>query len=364
PACIHCLAIRPILRDRAAEFFRSSEKGSPVTPRLDRDFLTFCGAIMKNNFWIPLMIAIMLLAWLPAIGLSQPPQHQAQPPLQATRFIAYTPRSFSVVRGNTTPATADGIRADLLLMKPWFDGIVTYSATNGLELVPRIARELGYREVLLGIWDPISSDEMEKAYVEIARTGGIVTGVIVGNEGMYAKRYHPQAVLDAQAKIRHRFPNLPVSTSEPFFLMVQEEHRAFFASQSFLAPNIHPIFEPWFQPERFREAAEMVLSVARKLQAVYPGKTVLIHETGMPSGPDQLGYSPEGQKSFWKQLHEMLHGIPGIRPVVFEAFDAPWKPGVMAETFPGNHSSESFWGFWDTRGVAKPVLHIYSPDTR
>ncbi|MEW6260277.1 MAG: hypothetical protein AB1547_10280, partial [Thermodesulfobacteriota bacterium] len=46
PASICCLAIRPILRDRAAEFFRSSEKGSPVTPRLDRDFLTFCERIM------------------------------------------------------------------------------------------------------------------------------------------------------------------------------------------------------------------------------------------------------------------------------------------------------------------------------
>ncbi|MEW6259947.1 MAG: hypothetical protein AB1547_08565, partial [Thermodesulfobacteriota bacterium] len=44
--CIPSLAIRPIVRDRAAEFFRSSEKGSPVTPRLDRDFLTFCGAII------------------------------------------------------------------------------------------------------------------------------------------------------------------------------------------------------------------------------------------------------------------------------------------------------------------------------
>ncbi|MEW6260761.1 MAG: hypothetical protein AB1547_12775, partial [Thermodesulfobacteriota bacterium] len=42
------LAIRPILRDRAAEFFRSIEKGSPVTPRLDRDFLTFCEAIRTD----------------------------------------------------------------------------------------------------------------------------------------------------------------------------------------------------------------------------------------------------------------------------------------------------------------------------
>ncbi|MEW6260872.1 MAG: hypothetical protein AB1547_13345, partial [Thermodesulfobacteriota bacterium] len=48
PASACCLAIRPILRDRAAEFFRSSEKGSPVTPRLDRDFLAFCGAIMDR----------------------------------------------------------------------------------------------------------------------------------------------------------------------------------------------------------------------------------------------------------------------------------------------------------------------------
>ncbi|MEW6261409.1 MAG: hypothetical protein AB1547_16055, partial [Thermodesulfobacteriota bacterium] len=45
PASVCCMAIRPILRDRAAEFFRSGEKGSPVTPRLYRDFLTFCGAI-------------------------------------------------------------------------------------------------------------------------------------------------------------------------------------------------------------------------------------------------------------------------------------------------------------------------------
>ncbi len=29
--------------------FRNSEKGSPVTPRLDRDFLTCCGAIINNN---------------------------------------------------------------------------------------------------------------------------------------------------------------------------------------------------------------------------------------------------------------------------------------------------------------------------
>ncbi len=315
--------------------------------------------IMKHRLF-DLRIAIILLM-LPSIGLSQ---QQQSPPLAASRFIAYTPRSFSVTRGNVTPATAEGIRADLLLMKPWFDGIVTYSTTNGVEQVPRIARELGYRAVLLGIWDPTSSDELQKAFVEIARTGGVVTGVIVGNEGLYAKRYHPNAVLDAQAEIRQQFPTLPVSTSEPFFLMVQEEHRAFFGSQSFLAPNIHPVFEPWFQPNLSREAAEMVVSVAQKLQFIYPGKTILIHETGMPSGPDRLGYCPESQLSFWKQLQENLHSLPGIRPVFFEAFDAPWKPGVMAETFPGNHSTESFWGFWDDRGIAKPVLHILSPEKR
>ncbi|MEW6260359.1 MAG: hypothetical protein AB1547_10695, partial [Thermodesulfobacteriota bacterium] len=46
---VYCLAIRPILRARAAEFFRSSEKGSPATPRLDRNALTFCGAIILDG---------------------------------------------------------------------------------------------------------------------------------------------------------------------------------------------------------------------------------------------------------------------------------------------------------------------------
>ncbi|MEW6258918.1 MAG: hypothetical protein AB1547_03340 [Thermodesulfobacteriota bacterium] len=49
PTSVSCLAIRPILRDRAAEFFRSSEKGSPATPRLDRDFLTICEAIILDG---------------------------------------------------------------------------------------------------------------------------------------------------------------------------------------------------------------------------------------------------------------------------------------------------------------------------
>ncbi len=46
----HMLQIPVIPLDRAAEFFRSSEKGSTVTTRLDRDFLTVCGTINKCDF--------------------------------------------------------------------------------------------------------------------------------------------------------------------------------------------------------------------------------------------------------------------------------------------------------------------------
>ncbi|MEW6260132.1 MAG: hypothetical protein AB1547_09520 [Thermodesulfobacteriota bacterium] len=50
PAPVCCLAIRPILRDRAAEFFRSSEKGILDSMRLNRDCLTFCDSINSDFY--------------------------------------------------------------------------------------------------------------------------------------------------------------------------------------------------------------------------------------------------------------------------------------------------------------------------
>jgi exo-beta-1,3-glucanase (GH17 family) len=298
---------------------------------------------------------ILSVIWLGSGELCNAASRHFPAVFKISRFIAYTPRHFSVVNGRVTPATATGIQSDLKRLRPHFDGLVTYASVNGVEKTPEIAAQLGFRAVIMGIWDPASEAELQNVIQMVSRYPKIIAAVIVGNEGIYARRYQAGDVEKTIQKIKTRYPDLPVSTSEPFFLYLKTDYVKFFSSNDFLAPNVHPVFEKWFKPENPVQGVEMVIQIAEQLKSGY-GKPILIKETGMPSGPESQGYSPIRQNQFWTALFQRIPAAPNLSVVCFEAFDAPWKPGVMAETFPGDHSSEAFWGFFSSDGKPKPVV--------
>ena len=84
----------------------------------------------------------------------------------------------TTTRGPASTA-ADGcrIRADLaVLRRAGCDGLVTYGAS-----LPRIvdeAKGVGFKAVLLGVWDPTSEDELRLA--RHSAVNPIVAGVVVG----------------------------------------------------------------------------------------------------------------------------------------------------------------------------------------
>ena len=83
--------------------------------------------------------------------------------LADVRFVAYTAREFAVLDGQPHAASAEGVCQDLRLLRPYFDGIITYSVRDGHEHVPALARALGFRAVVIGVWDPASEPELETA---------------------------------------------------------------------------------------------------------------------------------------------------------------------------------------------------------
>jgi len=288
---------------------------------------------------------------------AQSAQADALPDLiQQTRFIAYTPRSFAIAGGKVRAATATGIRNDLTLLRPSFNGLITYSATSGLEAVPEIAHELAYRAVILGIWDPSSETEIQNVIHAAQKYPGLIAAIIVGNEGLYTKRYLPQDVQKARQRIKKECPTLAVTTSEPFFLYFEKEYSQFFNTHDLLMPNVHPVFEKWFTASTpTRQGVDMVIQMAQKFQTAY-NKPLLIKETGLPSGPKDQGFSPERQTLFWSELLKRFSSSPNQSLACFEAFDAPWKPQEMATTLPGNHASEAFWGFFTQDGKEKQMV--------
>ena len=276
--------------------------------------------------------------------------------LKNARFMSYTPRSFSVVSGQSQPASPEGITGDLRLLRPDFDSLITYSCRDGLEHVPAAAEKLGYLAVILGIWDPNSEIEIQNAIRLASKHPKLILAISIGNEGIYARHYLPADVEKTRIRLRKALPSVFLTTSEPFFLYLKPEYFDFFNKMDLLLPNIHPTFEKWFVPSDAVNGAAFVLNVADKLQSRYP-KPLIVKETGLPSGPASMGFSEAHQSAFWAEIlnQSVLSEIRAVS--CFEAFDAPWKPAVTRGYFPGSdHLQEAYWGFFTVDGKPKPAV--------
>ena len=277
--------------------------------------------------------------------------------LKNARFVSYTPRSFSVINGQTQPASLDGITEDLRLLRHAFDSLITYSCSNGLEHVPAAADKLGYLAVIVGIWDPKSEIEIQNAIRLAKKYPKLIFAISIGNEGIYAKHYTPADVEKTMLFLRNEIPSISLTTSEPFFLYLKPEYFDFFNKMDLLLPNIHPIFETWFIPSDAKNGAAFVLNVASKLQSQYT-QPLIVKETGLPSEPASMGFTQANQSAFWSEILKQSVASETRAISCFEAFDAPWKPVVTKGYFPGSdHIQEAHWGFFTVDGKSKMVVN-------
>lgn len=310
---------------------------------------------MTATIFKRILAALLMFLWIVATAAAANPGMDAV--IKKGRFISYTPRTFSVVNGQTQPASLEGVTNDLKLLRSEFDSLITYSCSNGLEHVPAVAEKLNYRAVIIGIWDPKSEIEIQNVIRLTRKHAKTIFAIAIGNEGIFAKHYTPADVENTMRRIRKEIPTIYLTTSEPFFLYLKPEYFDFFKKMDILLPNIHPIFEKWFHPSDARNGAAYVLNVANELQRQYP-QPLIVKETGLPSGPASLGFTEAFQSAFWSELLKQCAASATRTVSCFEAFDAPWKPAVTQGYFPGDdHLQEAYWGFFSTEGKPKPVVN-------
>jgi exo-beta-1,3-glucanase (GH17 family) len=271
--------------------------------------------------------------------------------LETVRFATYTPRNFRPNHGAVVAAT--DIAADLDLLRGHFDGLITYSTERGLAAVPELAATRGFRAVVLGVWNPLDPAELNRAIALCHRFPDLIVGLALGNEGLAAKRYTWPALAAAFDRVHRILPDKPLTTSEPFGLLL-DSPPVMLERLDFLLPNIHPLSEPWFAAAPKAAAPELVVNVVGRLKAL--GKPILVKETGLPSGPVSTKLTPERQILFWQALFAVLRPGPDLSVAAFEAFDAPWKPAEMAIYFDTVAPGEDQWGFFTVTGRPKPVL--------
>jgi exo-beta-1,3-glucanase (GH17 family) len=286
---------------------------------------------------------------LGASAATADPVERVREALASVRFAAYAPRTGS------SHASLASLREDLLLLRPHFDGLVTYSSARGHDAIPLLAARQGFRAIVLGVWDPRDSVELERA-IAAARATPAVVALCLGNEGLFFERYAVDDLRAAFTRARAALPGVALTTSEPFALYLRDGPAAdFLNAQDLVLPNVHPLHEPWFASAPRGAAVDFVANVLDEL-ARRSSAPILVKETGLPSGPAERGFSEAGQRAFWQALVARVPRSRARAVAFFEAFDGPWKPAEVRALSGRDHPEEAHFGFLRADGTPKPAL--------
>jgi exo-beta-1,3-glucanase (GH17 family) len=277
--------------------------------------------------------ALMLLIACSEGGSAESVRFGAQ--LKDGRWLCYAPTHYFPAERPPVRPTVESIEDDLRTIRnAGFDALITYSSE--IEEIPRLARDLGFRSILLGIWDPWNDRERKAAVSAVKRNPDGILGVIVGNEGLLNGRYQREPLCIALRDIA-KMTGKPVGTSEPLDWFLSNRRLA--DCSDFLPVNAHPYFSGHRVPE---DAIRWTVAAWTALTGSYPNKPVILKEVGLPSAGDDL-LSENAQKEYYELLARTE-----VKFAYFEAFDATpaFKKGAV----------EQSWGLWRADRTPKPII--------
>lgn len=258
--------------------------------------------------------------------------------------ISFSP--YVAGQGPGTQVEAEQIRERLAIIQPHVNWIRTFSCTDGNQLAPAIAREMGLK-TLVGVWlgdDPEKNDREIANAIEVANAGHAdILGV--GNEVLLRGDLTEDQLLDCMHRVREAVPaEIPIGYVDAYFLF--ELHPRVAEASDVILANCYPFWESCPAGHALLYMKEMY----RRAKQVANGKQVIVSETGWPNiGTPMDGAIPSFENAVkyfvdtcrWAEEED-------IEFFYFSSFDEAWK--VEKEGDVG-----AYWGLWDSDGKPKYV---------
>jgi exo-beta-1,3-glucanase (GH17 family) len=241
----------------------------------------------------------------------------------------------------TTHIAPDQIALDMAQLARISDCVRTYSIENGLDLVPAQAAKVGLK-VMLGIW--LGSDRLKNltqistAVSLTKQFPGVITSLVVGNEvllrGEMTTNDLAATIRSVKAQVR-----VPVTYADVWEYWLR--YREIYEAVDFITIHILPYWEDF--PIRAKFAAAHVDSIRQRMAVAFPGKEILIGETGWPSqGRMREGALPSrtNQARVVSEIL-LLAKQENFRVNLIEAYDQPWKRQLEGTV-------GGYWGLLDS----------------
>jgi exo-beta-1,3-glucanase (GH17 family) len=263
--------------------------------------------------------------------------------------------SYAPFRGDQTPLvattqiSAEQIAQDLAQLAKISDCVRTYSIENGLDQVPALAAKVGLK-VIQGIW--LGSNRLKNlaqvsTAVRLSKDyPGVITALVVGNEVLLRGE---MTTADLAAIIRSVKSQviIPVTYADVWEYWLR--NREVYEAVDFVTIHILPYWEDI--PVRAKYAAAHVDAIRKRMAVAFPGKEILIGETGWASAGRMRDGALPSRTNQARVVSEILDLAKreNFRVNLIEAYDQPWKRQLEGTV-------GGYWGLLDSaqRAVKYP----------
>ncbi|MDR3087083.1 MAG: beta-1,6-glucan synthase [Azoarcus sp.] len=217
------------------------------------------------------------------------------------------------------------IMEDLTALAKITDCVRIYAVDMGLEHTPAIARELGLK-VLLGTWIGYEQEknalQLERALALANEYPDTVRALIVGNEVLLRRERTANEMRALLTDARARSA-VPVTYADVWEFWLKNGELA--DAVDFVTVHILPFWED--EPVDIGRAINHVAEVRAKVSARFPGKTILLGETGWPGAGLQREEARPSRINQARYVREFIHQAhaKGWDYNLIEAIDQPWK---------------------------------------
>jgi exo-beta-1,3-glucanase (GH17 family) len=241
----------------------------------------------------------------------------------------------------TTQISAEQIAQDLAQLAKISDCVRTYSVDNGLDQVPALAAKVGLK-VIQGIW--LGSNRLKNLAQVSTVVGltkqypGVISSVVVGNEVLLRGEMTTSDLAAMIHSVKSQV-RVPVTYADVWEYWLR--NREVYEAVDFVTIHILPYWEDF--PIRASYAAAHVDAIRRRMAVAFPGKEILIGETGWPSE----GRMREGALPSRTNQARVVSEILGLakqenfRVNLIEAYDQPWKRQLEGTV-------GGYWGLLDS----------------
>ncbi|XWN35985.1 MAG: glycosyl hydrolase family 17 protein [Balneola sp.] len=240
--------------------------------------------------------------------------------------------------------TKNQIQRRMRKLESHTQSIRSFSCTEGNELVPVVAKELGLN-TLVGAWlgsDKEKNKEEINGLIKLAKEG-FVDIAAVGNEVLYRDDLSEEELIEYISYVKDELPDIPVGYVDAYYEFVERPKITELCDV--ILCNCYPYWEGTSFKDSFQHMRQM-FHQAKEASGGY--KRVIITETGWPSQGETLGESVPGQVNAMKYFinANLWCHDEDIEIFYFSSFDESWKMNDEGEV-------GAYWGVWDKNGELK-----------